>query len=206
MTTKLVYPIFLECCKYTKDNFWKYIFEDLAYKKTPYGIYIYCDYLCCNYKGKEFNYKIDSTKTSKELFDDIYKLFNKRFELLSEKDKLNRRSLFEENENKISYLKKHKYNTIFQYIIDMKRKWNLTLRQTQILLSYILLAFLLKLLKSSDMIFKKNKIISINGINFKKTKILYEQNLLKNFKIQSSLEIVNNKKLSDVWTKYIQKI
>ena len=76
MTTKLVYPIFLECCKYTKDNFWKYIFEDLAYKKTPYGIYIYCDYICCNYKGKEFNYKINSTKDSKELFDDIYRLFN----------------------------------------------------------------------------------------------------------------------------------
>ena len=121
MTTKLVYPIFLECCKYTKDNFWKYIFEDLAYKKTPYGIYIYCDYICCNYKGKEFNYKIDNAKDSKELFGDIYRLFNKRFELLSEKDKLNRRSLFEENENKILYLKKHKYNTIFQYIIDMKK-------------------------------------------------------------------------------------
>ena len=75
MTTKLVYPIFLECCKYTKDNFWKYIFEDLAYKKTPYGIYIYCDYICCNYKGKEFNYKIDNAKDSKELFGDIYRLF-----------------------------------------------------------------------------------------------------------------------------------
>ena len=205
MTTKLVYPIFLECCKYTKDNFWKYIFEDLAYKKTPYGIYIYCDYICCNYKGKEFNYKIDNAKDSKELFGDIYRLFNKRFELLSEKDKLNRRSLFEENENKILYLKKHKYNTIFQYIIDMKKKWNLTLQQTQILLSYILLAFLLKLLKSADMIFKDNKIISINGINFKNSKIIYEKNLLKNFKIQS-LEIINNKKLSDSWIKFLQKI
>ena len=205
MTTKLVYPIFLECCKYTKDNFWKYIFEDLAYKKTPYGIYIYCDYICCNYKGKEFNYKIDDTKDSKELFDDIYRLFNKRFELLSEKDKLNRRSLFEENENKIVYLKKHKYNTIFQYIIDMKKRWNLNLKQTRMLLSYILLAFLLKLLKSSDMIFEDDKIISINGINFKDSKIIYEKNLLKNFKVQS-LEIISNKKLSDFWVKYLQKI
>lgn len=205
MTTKLVYPIFLECCKYTKDNFWKYIFEDLAYKKTPYGIYIYCDYICCNYKGKEFNYKIDNIKNSKELFDDIYRLFNKRFELLSEKDRLNRRSLFEENENKIIYLKKHKYNTIFQYIIDMKKKWNLKLLQAQVLLSYILLAFLLKLLKSSDMIFKDNKIISINGINFKNSEIIYENNLLKNFKVQS-LEIINNKKLSDLWVKFLQKI
>ena len=204
MTTKLVYPIFLECCKYTKDNFWKYIFEDLAYKKTPYGIYIYCDYLCCNYKGKEFNYKIDNIKNSKELFDDIYRLFTKRFQLLSEQDQLNRRSLFEETENKVIYLKKHKYNTIFQYIIDMKKKWNLNLLQAQALLSYILLAFLLKFLKSSDMIFKDNKIISINGINFKNSEIIYENNLLKNFKVQS-LEIINTKKLSDLWIKFLEK-
>ena len=201
MTTKLVYPIFLECCKYTKDNFWKYIFEDLAYKKTPYGIYIYCDYLCCNYKGKEFNYKIDNIKNSKELFDDIYRLFTKRFQLLSEQDQLNRRSLFEETENKVIYLKKHKYNTIFQYIIDMKKKWNLNLLQAQALLSYILLAFLLKFLKSSDMIFKDNKIISIN---FKNSEIIYENNLLKNFKVQS-LEIINTKKLSDLWIKFLEK-
>ncbi len=87
----------------------------------------------------------------------------------------------------------------------MKKKWNLTLQQTQILLSYILLAFLLKLLKSADMIFKDNKIISINGINFKNSKIIYEKNLLKNFKVQS-LEIINNKKLSDLWIKFSQKI
>ena len=205
MTTKLVYPVFLECCKYTNDNFWKYIFEDLAYKKTPYGIYIYCDYICCNYKGKEFNYKIDPVKNSKDLFDDIYSLFNKRFELLSEKDKLTRRNLFEESDDKILHLKKNKYNTIFRYIIDMKLKWELTLDQANKLLSYIMLAFLLKLLKSSDMIFDSGKIVSINGIDFKKNKIIYKKNFLKNFNIQAS---VNNteKKMSDYWKKYLQKI
>ena len=206
MTTKLVYPVFLECCKYTNDNFWKFIFEDLAYKKTPYGIYIYCDYICCNYKGKEFNYKINPTKNSKDLFDDIYNLFNKRFELLSEKDKLTRRNLFEETDNKILHLKKKKYNTIFQYIIDMQTKWKLTLDQANKLLSYIILAFLLKLLKSSDMIFDRGKIISINGINFKKNKIIYKQNFLKNFNVQSSFNNTTEKKMSDYWKKYLQKI
>jgi len=202
MTTKLVYPIFLECCQYTKDNFWKYIFEDLAYKKTPYGIYIYCDYICCNYKGKEFNYKINNTKDSKKLFNDIYNLFNKRFELLSERDKINR-SLFEDTNN--TYLKKNKYNTIFKYIIDMKKKWELTIKQANKLLSAIMLAFLLKLLKSSDIKYKNEKIIKINGIDFKKNKIIYKKNLFKNFYIQSSLEIIHTKKLSDFWKKYLIK-
>ena len=86
----------------------------------------------------------------------------------------------------------------------MKKKWNLNLLQAQALLSYILLAFLLKFLKSSDMIFKDNKIISINGINFKNSEIIYENNLLKNFKVQS-LEIINTKKLSDLLIKFLEK-
>ena len=59
---ELIYPFFIDCCKYTDDIFWKFVFEDLAYGKTPYGIYLTKNFLCCNYKGKEFSYKIDSKK------------------------------------------------------------------------------------------------------------------------------------------------
>ena len=55
---KLIYPIFLSCCEFSKDNFWKFIFEDLAYGNCPYGTYIVKNYICCNYKGKEFMYTI----------------------------------------------------------------------------------------------------------------------------------------------------
>ena len=40
MYIELLYPIFLEASKHTKDTFWKYIFEDLAYGRTP----IWCIY------------------------------------------------------------------------------------------------------------------------------------------------------------------
>ena len=61
MTIKkeIIYPIFLECCQYTTDIFWENVFEDLSYGKTPYGTYITKDFLCCNYKEKEFSYKIE---------------------------------------------------------------------------------------------------------------------------------------------------
>ena len=137
---KLVYPIFLQCCDYTLDNFWKYIFEDLAYLKTPYGIYLQRDYICCNYKGKEFNYKIDISKSPKTLFNDIYKLFNKRFELLSEKDKLNRRDLFEHSDNLKNLeliKKKHKYESILQFVISMRKKMDVIFRTRKaIIISY----------------------------------------------------------------------
>ena len=60
---ELIYPIFLEVCKYAdEDIFWKYVFEDLAYGRSPYGTYITKNFMCCNYKGKEFSYKIEVTK------------------------------------------------------------------------------------------------------------------------------------------------
>ena len=78
----------MECCKYTDDNFWKFIFEDLAYGKSPYGTYITKNFLCCNYKGKEFSYKIDLNKESKILYDEIFNILHNKFGLLSQKDKL----------------------------------------------------------------------------------------------------------------------
>jgi hypothetical protein len=56
------------------------------------------------------------------------------------------------------------------------------------------------------MIFDRGKIISINGINFKKNKIIYKQNFLKNFNVQSSFNNTTEKKMSDYWKKYLQKI
>ena len=66
---------------------WKYIFEDLAYGRTPYGTYITKDFLCCNYKGKEFSYKIDTTKTGEQLYNELYNILFNKFGLLSIEDK-----------------------------------------------------------------------------------------------------------------------
>ena len=196
MTTKLVYPIFLECCKYTNDNFWKYIFEDLAYKKTPYGIYIYCEHICCNYKNKEFNYKIDTTKNSKILFDDIYNLFNKRFELLSKKDKLHRKNLFDE----IITESKNKNNIIYKFIILMKKKWDLSISQTRKLLSYIILMSIFKLL-SPIKLYENN-----NYFKFKKNKIIFKKKILENLSSRSysSVDVISKQKMSKFWHKYCQ--
>jgi len=202
MTTKLVYPIFLECCKYTQDNFWKYIFEDLAYKKTPYGIYIYCNYLCCNYKNKEFNYKIDITKDSKVLYNDIYNLFNKRFELLSEKDKINRKNLFEENST--NGKTKNINNVIYLYVINMKNKWNLPIHQTKKLLSYIILMSLFKVIIPRKL--EDNYTICDNYIKFKKNNLIFKKNILENIATYSysSSEINSKQKMSKFWNKYYQ--
>ena len=67
ITNILVYPFLLKCCAFTNDNFWKYVFEDLAYGKPPYGTYITHNFLCCKYKDKEFSYKICDKKSAEKL-------------------------------------------------------------------------------------------------------------------------------------------
>ena len=77
----IIYPVFLECCKYANDSFWENIFEDLAYGKTPYGTYINKNFLCCSYKNKEFSYKIER-KDSYQLYNDIYNLLTNLISLV----------------------------------------------------------------------------------------------------------------------------
>ena len=57
--------------------------------------------MCCNYKGKEFSYKIEITKQPEVLFDEIYNLLHTKFGLLSDKDKIKKRQIFDSiNDNK----------------------------------------------------------------------------------------------------------
>ena len=65
----LLFPFLLKCSSHTDDPFWKYIFEDLSCGKSPYGAFIQKDFLCCNFKNKEFIYKLDEQKSPKLLFE-----------------------------------------------------------------------------------------------------------------------------------------
>ena len=91
----LLYPILLECCQYISDNFWKNVFEDLAYGKCPYGIFISNSFLYCNYKDKRFSYKIDINQSSKQLYNDIYNLLYNKFQLRSNLDKFKNKKTVE---------------------------------------------------------------------------------------------------------------
>ena len=73
---EIIFPVFLNCIQYITDSFWVNIFEDLAYGITPYGSYISKSFLCCNYKDKEFSYKIER-KEPEQLYNDVLFLLSK---------------------------------------------------------------------------------------------------------------------------------
>ena len=211
---EILYPIFLECSELIDDIFWKNIFEDLSYGKCPYGTYITKDFLCCNYKNKEFSYKIEN-KNPKQLYEDIYTLFAKKLGLMSNKDKIEKKNNFNDVESEIKECRKSWSNIrkknikdllIENYVIDMKNKFSLTLKQAQNLLSIIFIGMVFKVISAKDILYEDGIIKNINGIVFKKRRVILQRDIY-DFNINISSYIIIEKKLmSDMWYKYLESL
>ena len=211
---EIVYPIFLECCELIDDTFWKNVFEELSYGKCPYGTYISKDFLCCNYKNKEFSYKIES-KNPQQLYTDIYTLFVKKLGLLSHKDKIEKRVNFNNIELEIKECRKSWSNIrkknikdllIENYVISMKKQFSLSLKQSQYLLSIIFIGMVFKVITVKDICYEDGIIKNINGISYKKKNVILEKDIY-DFDINTHPYIFVEKKLmSDTWVKYIETL
>ena len=210
----IIYPVILECCQFITDSFWENIFEDLARGKAPSGTYINKDFLCCSYKKKEFSYKIER-KEPKQLYNDIYKLLKVKLGLLSHTEKANKKLQFDNvdkqiKDNRTSWSKIRKKNIkdllIEQYVVRMKKKYNLTILQSKNLLSIISIGMVFKVIKPTDIHYTEGMITNINGIDFKKRQFKIKKDIYE-FEASFSPEIVIDKKLlSENWEKYIKEL
>lgn len=170
----IIYPVFLECCYYARDTYWETIFEDLAYGKPPYGTYISRDVLCCSYKKKEFNYKIEK-KDAEQVYNDVYKLLNEKLGLMSQEEKVKKHAVFENIENGIQKSRMNwenitKKNTrellIELYVARMSSKYKIPASKARSLLSTIYIAMVFKVITNKDIHYEDGSIVSIDGIEF----------------------------------------
>jgi hypothetical protein len=211
---ELVYPFFLECFQYLDDVFWENIFEDLAYGIAPYGTYISKDFLCCAYKNKEFSYKIER-KPPDILYEEIYKLLKEKLGILSQKEKVKKKTNFyeiekniKESRNQWSNIRKKNIKDILyeKYVIDMKEKHNLSIKQAKYLLSVILLSVMFKIISSKDISFEDGKIQHIEGIEFENGEVIVKKSLcshnIKNIENQNNE--MSDTLLSENWIKYLK--
>jgi len=215
MPTKkeIIFPMFLECCRFAQDVFWQNVFEDLAYGKAPYGTYISNGSLCCGYKDRKFNYIIER-KDPQVLHDETYGLLSERLKLLSQKDKAKKKIDFysigcvNEDEDWASIRKKNTQDYhIENFALAMKRQWNLTLKQTKHLLSVVTLGRVLKIIKSRDIEFDGTKVTGIDGITFADKKVTFERDIYTNpvSKVLNCV-IVEKSLLSDTWEKLVANL
>lgn len=212
---EIIYPIFLECIQFAEDVFWKNIFEELAYGNTPYGTYINRNFLCCSYKDKEFSYKIDSQKDSEEIYNDVYSLLTNKLGILSQKEKTKKRLDFNKLEQHIkdsrktwgSIKKKNLKDLLIEkYVIDMKKKYHLSLSQSRYVLSIIYIALIFKVITSKDIVYDNGRITNIDGVDFAKKKFILKRNVY-NIDVSFSPEIIIDKKaMADNWDKYLKQL
>ncbi len=210
---ELIYPVFLECCKYTDDTFWKYILEDFAYGKTPYGTFITKNFLCCNYKGREFSYKINPDKDPKILYEEIYNVLFNKFGLLSNKDKIKKRELFDITQDEIDNQQKDNWNLIKKksvknilvenFIITKKKKYNLTFNQIKKLLSIIIIGIIFKTITSSDIKYENSSILDIEGFHFSDKTIDIKKDIYDFNYITSPQIVIEKKMMKDNWDKFL---
>lgn len=211
---EILYPVFLECCSFTEDSFWKNTFEDLAYGKTPYGSYISKDSICMNQNNRKFSYKIER-KDPKVLFNEVYKLFTDKLGIMSKKEKNSRSTDFYKIEKNIKNSRQtwadiRKKNVrdilIERYAVEMKKKHNLTIAQTKYLLSLILIAMMFKAISSKNIIYADDRIVDITGIEIKNGEVTLT-NPLYSLESTPTIEPVGPKKrMSDNWERYLKNL
>lgn len=214
--TEIIYPFFLECCQFTTDTFWEEMFENLAYGKTPYGTYIHKDFLCCNYKDHQFVYKIER-KDPQVLYKEVYKLFTEKLSIFSNKEKDQQKIEFHQLEKDLketrqdwkNIRKKNIKDSLYEkYVIDMKNKYSLSLKQSKYLLSIIIISITFKTITPADIVYKNNRIEDIKGIRFEKGKIIIKRSICSDSN-QPTPETplkCSETKMSSNWSKYLESL
>jgi hypothetical protein len=200
--------------QFTSDTFWKTVFEDLAYGKTPYGAYISKDFLCCGYKDKDFSYKIER-KDPKKVYDEVYHLFHRRLGILSSKERNKRKIDFnkieedvQDDKKKWSDIKKKNIKDLLieMYVIKMQKKHSLSVKQARYLLSLIFIAMVFKVITSKDIHYTNGEIQNIDGINFSKHKFIFDRNIYTIDKGCSPEIILDQNQMSKKWEKHLENL
>jgi hypothetical protein len=207
----IIYPIFIECLNFCENKFWLSIFEDLAYGKTPHGTFIHKNFFCCNYKGKEFSYKIEELEP-KIIYSDIFNLLTKKLKILSEEDRKNQILDFIKIENELNEQKYDKWSSIKKkstkdslienFIIEKKKCFDLNDRQAKILQKQINLGIIFKTISHKDIILKEGRIEKINDLDFFKKDFKINRDLIKSDETENYTEqTIEIYKLADIYKK-----
>ncbi len=214
MGKEITYPIFLECAACTEDQFWRSVFEEMAYEKTPYGCYISKGFLNCSFKGKEFSYRIPEHGDPEKVYSDVIALVRDRLGVHSSSDRLRKIQDFAKMEDEIKELKNNRWTSIKKktskdfiienFVIDMKAKHSLTDAKAKQLLGTILSGMIFKVYSPKDIMYENGKIVSIEGLTF--TEGDFQTRTLTEMGASCPVIVISEKtNFRELWFKFIGK-
>jgi hypothetical protein len=211
---EILYPIFLECCTYTTNTFWENIFKDLARGKAPYGAYISKGFLCYKHKKSGFSYKIERKEASK-MYKEVYNLLTNKLGLLSYEQRQEQQQDFKEleeskkqNYDDWSSIRKKNFKDILieLFVIRMKQKHNLTLKQAKQLMTTVNMALVFQTISTDDIHYTNGEIQRIEGIIFGKGQFKIDPSLYElGTKNKPQPEILRPK-MAENWDKFLKEL
>lgn len=207
------HPIFLASRDCTQNIFWRKVFENLAYRDAPRGIYFKDQTLYSVTKKKEFNYSF-AEKSSEVIYNDIYDLFTRVYGLKSKSDMTKKKELFDQftqtnstrrSEDTWNRIKKKslKENLIQDYVIECEKIYDLPKDQTQKLYFYISVGLVFKVFTAADIHMKGGAISSVDGIDLEDGNV-YITRHFKEPRIKK--QTLSGVYLYDLWDAHIQSI
>lgn len=211
----VIYPIFAECTKYTSDDFWKNLFDELSIGKCPKSIYISNGTIYSSNKRRGFSYiiPVHNSKGSNEVFTEIRELLINNTSICSAVDVMAKKEEIREKHddeinNKTTWSEIRKKNLreilIIKFVVRMKNKYKLSWHVSRHLYSLIQIGFIYKTQSSKDVNFKNRRIESIDGIVFDEDQKLFVNEFLDNEvpKEKEEIEDTNNY-LYYYWDRYV---
>ena len=138
------------------------------------------NYLCCNFKNKKFNYKIQENKNVEIFYKETYNILKNKFGLSSKNDKIDNKLAFEISESQIfkdtccdwNSIKRKNIRLLFieKYIINKCKQYNINISDQIKLINIIFLGINLKTITKNHIIFDNFKIKDITCITFENGK------------------------------------
>lgn len=169
----VIYPILLECASQTKDGFWSRFYQDLSKGKSTKGIYISNGTIQTSNKRNGFSYCIID-KAPEVIISELHHLLTTHTSICSKEDLLKRKIIIKEIEDEFDEYDKGQWTQIkrkniklmliIEYILRLKKKYDLNWNETINGLQTINLALENKTHTSKDINYKRGRIYSINDI------------------------------------------
>ena len=149
------------------------------------------------------------------MYEDVYLLLSKKLGLLSPRDKINKKIDFcnleeeiKEGRKKWTNIRKKNIKELLieNFVIDMKNKYSLSLKQVKYLLSIIFIGMVFKVINAKDINYKDGVILNIEGITFKKKEIILLKDIYNSYTITPNIIIEEKNSIGPNWNKYIENL
>lgn len=170
----LIFPFFLKCTEYCKDEFWKQVLEDMAYGKPPKNILVYDKNLVLNIGKKKESFSFENLN-EKEFIEQVIPFLQNHISLYSSSDVKKRQAIIEQMKKEKEKIKKSKWTQIrknnpkkiflLRFVHEKKQEFDLSWTTCTRLYNE-LFDVLFKQGMSKKVDFEDGKIISVEGLEF----------------------------------------